>query len=86
MERPGDPAQTDGNATTPTTQPPDFKPPDVAVRALNGWRKGIPGTSNKEDFETLAGRNVVRILKRTAGLLESTEKKAHKWTENKTLQ
>ena len=49
---------------------------DVVVRALNGWRKGIPVTNNNEDFETFAARSMVRILKRTAGLLENTEKEA----------
>ena len=49
---------------------------DAAVRTINGWRKGTPGTNNNKDFKTFAARNMVRILTMTAGLLENTENKA----------
>ena len=49
---------------------------DAAVRTINGWRKGTPGTNNNKDFKTFAARNMVRILTITARLLENTKNKA----------
>ena len=77
----GPSSNRDGNATTPTRQPPDS-----GVRTLNDWRKGIHGPNNNKDFETFAAQSMVRILKMTTRLLDNTEKKAKEWTEKKTLQ
>ena len=66
--------------TTPNEITPGLQAAkDAAVRALNSWIKGTPGTNNNKELETFATRNMVRILKRTVGLLENTKKKTQEW-------